>query len=83
MTSAKESKRRSSSDWEWLASIKEKDIRPQANSTLEGLINQYVMDSTSADGKTICHLGDIEKHSGGYRARETYKILVRRFKEVL
>ena len=42
----------------------------------EGFVNQYVMSSASADGKTIVFTSEsIENIPAGYRARETYKIL--------
>ena len=42
----------------------------------EGFVNQYVMDSSSADGKTIVFTSEsIENIPAGFRARETYKIL--------
>lgn len=43
---------------------------------VEGFVNQYVMTSLSADGKTIVFTSEsIENIPAGYRARETYKIL--------
>ena len=43
---------------------------------VEGFVNQYVMTSSSADGKTIVFTSEsIENIPAGYRARETYKIL--------
>ena len=43
---------------------------------IEGFVNQYVMTSSSADGKTIVFTSEsIENIPAGYRARETYKIL--------
>ena len=45
---------------------------------IEGFVNQYVMTSSSADGKTIVFTSEsIENIPAGYRARETYKILGR------
>jgi hypothetical protein len=42
----------------------------------EGFVNQYVMTSASADGKTIVFTSEsIENIPSGFRARETYKIL--------
>ena len=42
----------------------------------EGFVNQYVMTSLSADGKTIVFTSEsIENIPAGYRARETYKVL--------
>jgi hypothetical protein len=42
----------------------------------EGFVNQYVMTSSSTDGKTIVFTSEsIENIPAGYRARETYKIL--------
>jgi len=42
----------------------------------EGFVNQYVMTSSSADGKTIVFTSEsIENIPPGFRARETYKIL--------
>lgn len=42
----------------------------------EGFVNQYVMASSSADGKTIVFTSEsIENIPAGFRARETYKIL--------
>src|SRR5882724_11604056 len=42
----------------------------------EGFVNQYVMTSSSEDGKTIVFTSEIiENIPAGYRARETYKIL--------
>jgi hypothetical protein len=43
---------------------------------VEGFVNQYVMTSSSADGKTIVFTSEsIENIPAGFRARETYKIL--------
>lgn len=43
---------------------------------IEGLVNQYVMTGSSADGKTIEFTSEsIENIPAGYRAREKYKIL--------
>ncbi len=43
---------------------------------VEGFVNQYVMSSSSADGKTIVFTSEnIENIPTGYRARETYKIV--------
>jgi hypothetical protein len=43
---------------------------------VEGFVNQYVMTSASADGKTIVFTSEsIENIPAGYRARETYKLL--------
>ena len=43
---------------------------------VEGFVNQYVLDSLSADGKTLVFLTEgIENIPSGWRARETYKIL--------
>src|SRR6266545_1298626 len=43
---------------------------------VEGFVNQYVMTSSSADGKTIVLTSEsIENIPAGFRARETYKIL--------
>jgi hypothetical protein len=43
---------------------------------VESFVNQYVMTSSSADGKTIVFTSDsIENIPAGFRARETYKIL--------
>jgi hypothetical protein len=43
---------------------------------VEGFVNQYVMTSSSADGKTIVFTSEgIENIPVGFRARETYKIL--------
>ena len=43
---------------------------------VEGFVNQYVMTSFSADGKTIVFTSEsIENIPAGFRARETYKIL--------
>lgn len=43
---------------------------------VEGFVNQYVMSSSSADGKTIVFITEsIENIPSGFRARETYKIL--------
>src|SRR6266404_9843771 len=45
---------------------------------IEGFVNQYVMTSSSADGKSIVFTSEsIENIPAGYRARETYKILGR------
>lgn len=42
----------------------------------EGFVNQYVLTSFSADGKTIIFTSEnIENIQAGFRARETYKIL--------
>jgi len=42
----------------------------------EGFVNQYLMTSISADGKTIVFTSEsIENIPTGFRARETYKIL--------
>lgn len=51
---------------------------------IEGFVNQYVMSSSSADGKTIVFTSEsIENIPAGFRARETYKILgPDEFKEV-
>ena len=51
---------------------------------VEGFVNQYVMTSSSADGKTIVFTSEsIENIPAGYRARETYKIPGRdEFREV-
>lgn len=43
---------------------------------VEGFVNQYLMSSLSADGKTIVFTTEsIENIPAGFRARETYKIL--------
>ena len=43
---------------------------------VEGFVNQYLMSSSSADGKTIVFTSEsIENIPAGFRARETYKIL--------
>ncbi len=43
---------------------------------VEGFVNQYVMTSSSGDGKTIVFTSEtIENIPAGFRARETYKIL--------
>ena len=43
---------------------------------VEGFVNQYVLTSTSEDGKTIVFMSEaIENIPAGFRARETYKIL--------
>jgi hypothetical protein len=43
---------------------------------IEGFVNQFVMTSSSADGKTIVFTSEsIENIPAGFRARETYKIL--------
>lgn len=43
---------------------------------VEGFVNQYVMASSSADGKTIVFTSEsIENIPAGFRARETYMIL--------
>lgn len=43
---------------------------------VEGFVNQYVMTSSSADGKTSVFTSEsIENIPAGYRSRETYKIL--------
>lgn len=43
---------------------------------VEGFVNQYVLDSLSADGKTLVFVTkSIENIPSGWRARETYKIL--------
>ena len=43
---------------------------------VEGFVNQYVLDSLSADGKTLVFVTEaIENIPSGWRARETYKIL--------
>jgi len=43
---------------------------------VEGFVNQYVMTSASADGKTIVFTSEaIENIPAGFRARETYKIV--------
>lgn len=43
---------------------------------VEGFVNQYVLDSLSADGKTMVFVTEsIENISPGWRARKTYKIL--------
>src|SRR6266566_1111920 len=45
---------------------------------VEGFVNQYVMTSSSADGKTIVFTSEsIENIPEGYRARETYKTMGR------
>ena len=51
---------------------------------VEGFVNQYVMTSSSGDGKTIVFTSEtIENIPAGFRARETYKILgPDEFKEV-
>jgi len=42
----------------------------------EGFVNQYVLDSLSADGKTLVFVTEsIENIPSGWRARETYKIV--------
>lgn len=42
---------------------------------VEGFVNQYLMTSISADGKTIVFTSEsIENIPAGWRARETYKI---------
>jgi len=43
---------------------------------VEGFVNQYVLDSLAADGKTLVFVTEsIENIPSGWRARETYKIL--------
>lgn len=43
---------------------------------VEGFVNQYVLSSVSADGKTLVFdTESIENIPAGYKARETYKIL--------
>ncbi len=43
---------------------------------LEGFVNQYILDSLSADSKTLVFVTEsIENIPSGWRARETYKIL--------
>ena len=43
---------------------------------VEGFVNEYVMTSSSADGKTMVFTTEsIENIPAGFRARETYKIL--------
>lgn len=43
---------------------------------VEGFVNQFVMSSSSADGKTMVFTTEsIENIPAGFRARETYKIL--------
>ena len=43
---------------------------------VEGFVNQYALTSISADGKTIVFTSEgIENIPGGWRARETYKII--------
>ncbi|MEK6320931.1 MAG: hypothetical protein AABN33_04535 [Acidobacteriota bacterium] len=43
---------------------------------VEGFVNQYVMTSSSADGKTFVFITEsIENIPAGWRARETYRIL--------
>lgn len=43
---------------------------------IEGFVNQYKLESISADGKTIVFISEaIENIPQGYRARETYTII--------
>jgi hypothetical protein len=43
---------------------------------VEGFVNQYVLDSLAADGKTLILVTEsIENIPAGWRAKETYKIL--------
>jgi hypothetical protein len=43
---------------------------------VEGFVNQYVLDSLPADGKTLIFVTEgIENIPSGWRARETYNIL--------
>jgi hypothetical protein len=43
---------------------------------VEGFVNQYVLDSLAADGKTLILVTEsIENIPVGWRAKETYKIL--------
>ncbi len=43
---------------------------------VEGFVNEYVQQETSADGKTLIFVTDrIENIPDGWRARETYKIV--------
>lgn len=43
---------------------------------IEGFVNQYVLDSISADRKTIVFLSEaIENIPAGWRAKETYRII--------
>jgi hypothetical protein len=43
---------------------------------VEGFVNQYVLDSLAADGKTLVFATEsIENISPGWQAKETYKIL--------
>ncbi len=43
---------------------------------IEGFVNTYVLDSISADGKTLVFISeDIENIPGGFRAKETYRLL--------
>lgn len=43
---------------------------------IEGFVNQYVLESRSADGKTLIFVSEsIENIPKGYRARETYQLI--------
>jgi hypothetical protein len=43
---------------------------------IEGFVNQYVLESRSADGKTLVFVSEsIENIPKGYRARESYQIM--------
>lgn len=43
---------------------------------IEGFVNQYKIESISADGKTIAFISEaIENIPAGFRARETYQII--------
>mgnify|MGYP003490497891 FL=1 len=45
---------------------------------IEGFVNQYKLESISADGKTIVFISEaLENIPPGYRARETYTIITR------
>jgi len=43
---------------------------------VEGFVNQYVLESNSADGKTLVFVSEaLENVPAGWRARETYKLI--------
>ncbi len=43
---------------------------------IEGFVNQYVLDSASADGKTLVFASEaIENIAKGWRAKETYRVI--------
>jgi len=63
-------------DWGFISFDKARKTFVLRQFHVEGFVNQFVMSSISADGKTIVFTSEtIENIPPGFRARETYQIL--------